>query len=144
MAALLAIPSDRYHRLCLAAVVSGLVCLYIIAGLVPVKDFYTIQAGLWIGVAALLTKFNAGWKSVTIGCILLVVAGIAVFPAWLGSAALVPFTNLSLVLSGVLGVGAIIAFGSPGLRRAVGWAVDMGRSLRGRRVGYRLRDSQGR
>lgn len=138
---LLMIPSDRAHRQALGAVIVGLVALYVIAALVPNQMFYLIQASFWVGLAAALLHFNRGWQSINLGAISLVIAGVSVFPAWLGSAELVAFQDLSLVVSGCFGAAAILCFGSPGIRRAGAWIWDLGRDLGIRRAGHSLRGS---
>ena len=137
---LLAIPSDAYHRVCLGVVGAALIVLYGAAAVMSEKTFYLLQAVTWVLIAFSLLSFNNGWRSVRVGSILLVVAGVCVFPAWLEGAELVPFTSVSLVFSGFLGVGAIIAFGFPGLRRACAWLGGLGRTARSRRMGDSLRD----
>lgn len=129
LAALLSLPSDKAHRQRLWAIIGGLAALYALAGLVDTQTFYPASALLWVAVAAWSLTNYPRLKAVRVGAISLVVAGVAVFPAWLGSADLAPFASISLVLSDLCGVFAIVCFGWPGLRRVGDWVAGVGRDI---------------
>ena len=112
--AVLMLASDWRHRSALALIIGGLVAVY--AAKLGLSDaaFWVLSSVIWVTFGGIIGA--QGNRNFALAGLLLVVAGLCVLPARLMG---FPYEigNPFLVLSDVLGVGAILCLGWPGLCR---------------------------
>ena len=112
--AVLMLASDWRHRSALALIIGGLVAVY--AAKLGLSDaaFWVVSSGIWVTFGGIIGM--RGNRTFLISGLLLVVAGLCIPRARLVG---LPYEigNPILVLSDVLGVGAILCLGWPGLCR---------------------------
>jgi len=128
LGAVLMLASDWRHRSALALIIGGLVAVYAAKLFLADAAFWVLSSVIWVTFGGIIGM--QGNRTFLISGLLLVVAGLCVLPARLVG---LPYEigNPFLVLSDVLGVGAIFCLGLPGLRR-------IGRGIAGmvRRFGF--------
>ena len=112
--AVLMLASDWRHRSALALIIGGLVAVYAAKLFLADAAFWVLSSVIWVTFGGIIGM--RGNRTFLISGLLLVVAGLCVLPARLVG---LPYEigNPFLVLSDVLGVGAIFCLGLPGLRR---------------------------
>ena len=129
--AVLMLASDWRHRSALALIIGGLVAVY--AAKLGLSDaaFWVLSSVIWVIFGGIIGM--QGNRNFALAGLLLVVAGLCVLPARLMGLRY-EIGNPFLVLSDVLGVGAILCLGWPGLCR-------IGRGIAGmvRRFGFGFR-----
>jgi|GEM_PF-6511239 len=114
LGAVLMLASDWRHRSALALIIGGLVAVYAAKLFLADAAFWVLSSVIWVTFGGIIGA--QGNRNFALAGLLLVVAGLCIPPARLMG---LPYEigNPFLVLSDVLGVGAILCLGWPGLCR---------------------------
>ena len=114
LGAVLMLASDWRHRSALALIIGGLVAVYVARLFLADAAFWVLSSVIWVTFGGIIGMQRN--RTFLLTGLLLVVAGLCVLPARLVG---LPYEigNPFLVLSDVLGVGAVLCLGLPGLRR---------------------------
>lgn len=124
-AAILAVPSQGGHRMMLLAICGGLASVYIASLILHPAAFWLFAGLIWVIIGSIPILVQHDWP--VIPAILLVIAGLLVFPAQFtgqGYAAGNPY----LFLSDIAGVLAIIVLGWPAISDLASYC--LGRDVR--------------